>query len=267
MATGLLVLVVGRATRLARYVPAAPKRYRGTIRLGVATDTDDSTGRALARHAGPLPDVAAVRRVASTFVGRTTQRPPQVSAVSVGGQRLYRLARRGLVVSPPPRPVEVMRFDLAPAKTAGDWEFEAEVSSGTYIRSLARDLGEVLGCGGSLESLRRVGIGSLNVDQALTLSPDDAEAAAEASARIIPLDAVPLTCPDRFLGPADLPKFVRGIPVTAGTGSSSDGAEWAARSPDGALLGIGVESGGLLRPRVVLAPEERDRGLPEKIGV
>lgn len=267
MATGVLALLVGRATRLARYVPSAPKRYRGALRLGVVTDTDDATGRTIARHPGPLPDEAAVRRAASALVGRTTQRPPSVSAVSVGGQRLYRLARRGIPVAPPPKAVEVMRFDLAPGPAHGIWEFDAEVSSGTYIRSLARDLGESLGCGGSLESLRRTGIGPLTVDGALALSPDDAEAAVEALAGLVPLDAVPLNCPDRRLADEDVRKFARGIPVDPAPHPSRDGEEWAARSPDGTLLGIGVTSGGLLRPRVVLPRDEREGGLPEKIGV
>lgn len=267
MATGLLLLVLGRATRLARYVPAAPKRYRGAIRLGVSTDTDDATGRTIARYAGPLPDEAAVRRVASTLVGRTMQRPPSVSAVSVGGQRLYRLARRGISTVAPPKNVEVIRFDLAPGAASGLWDFDAEVSSGTYIRSLARDMGEALGCGGSLESLRRIGIGPLTVDEALALSSDDAEAAAAAVSRLVPLDAVPLTCRNRLLAPGDFDKFLRGIPVAPGPDPSDDGEEWAARSPGGSLLGIGVVSGGAFRPKVVLAPDEGDGGLPGKNGV
>lgn len=267
MATGLLALLVGRATRLARYIPAAPKRYRGTLRLGVATDTDDATGRTITRHTGPLPDEAAVRRAASALVGRTTQRPPNVSAVSVGGQRLYRLARRGIAVAAPPKTVEVMRFDLAPGPAHGLWEFDADVSSGTYIRSLARDLGEALGCGGSLEFLRRTGIGPLTINGALALSPDDANAAAAALAGLVPLDAVPLNCPDLRLEDGDVRKFVRGIPVDPAPYPTGGEEEWAARSPDGTLLGIGVTSGGLLRPRVVLPQYERDGGLPEKIGV
>ncbi len=267
MATGLLALLVGRATRLARYVPSAPKRYRGVLRLGVVTDTDDATGRTIRRHAGPLPDVTAVRRAASTFVGSTTQRPPSVSAVSVGGQRLYRLARRGIAVAAPPKKVEVMRFDLAPGPADGLWEFDAEVSSGTYIRSLARDLGEALGCGGSIETLRRTGIGPLPLDRALALSPDDDEAAAAALAGLLPLDTVPLTCPDLRLDDDDVRKFVRGIPVRSAAHPPADGEEWAVRSGDGTLLGIGVTSGGLLRPRVVVSRVEREGGLPRKIGV
>ncbi len=267
MASGLLALLVGRATRLARYVPAAPKRYRGILRLGVTTDTDDATGRTISRHAGPLPDEAAVRSAASTLVGRTIQRPPNVSAVSVGGQRLYRLARRGITVAAPPKAVEVMRFDLAPGPAHGLWEFDAEVSSGTYIRSLARDLGEALGCGGTLESLRRTGIGPLAVDAALALPHDDAEAAAATMAGIVPLDVVPLSCPDLRLDEDDVRRFVRGIPVPLAPHPSNDGEEWAARSPDGALLGIGVTLGGLLRPRVVLSRDDGYRGLPGKNGV
>lgn len=175
-ATGLLVVLVGRATRLARFVEAQPKTYLATARLGVATDTDDLTGTPL----GDPVDVSAlsgeiVRQALAGFVGEQRQRPPRYSAKHVDGERSYRLARRGEGVDPPETTVTVHRIDLV-ALAGSELVFRATVSAGTYVRALARDLGGRLGVGAHLTALRREAIGPLRVEDAIALEAlaDDA---------------------------------------------------------------------------------------------
>ncbi len=132
MATGLLPLVLGRATRLVQYLPHSPKVYRGNIRLGLTTTTDDITGETLTSTDGPLPGPDAVIDAAGALTGRLDQRAPSVSAKQVGGRRLYRLAREGKTVEAPTSVVEVERFELAPTDRPEIYAFEAEVSAGTY---------------------------------------------------------------------------------------------------------------------------------------
>lgn len=168
-ATGLLVVLVGRATRLARFVEAQPKTYLATARLGVATDTDDLTGSPI----GPSRDAAAVddatvRAALAAFVGEQRQRPPRFSAKHVGGVRSYRLARRGVAVEPAEATITVHRIDLV-AFAAPEVVFRVTVSAGTYVRALARDLGERLGVGAHLTALRREAIGALRVEDAVPL--------------------------------------------------------------------------------------------------
>ncbi len=193
-ATGLLVLCLGEGTKLAPYLPPEPKSYRGTLKLGVATDTQDLTGRVLSQTE-TLPEPEAVRRLAATLVGEISQVPPMYSAVHYQGERLYRLARRGQTVEVPPRAVTIYRLEVeqvdGPRVT-----FTVECSRGTYIRTLAHDLGAALGCGAHLEALRRLQAGAFRVEEALALAtleeaaggPEAHPAPAEALlARIIPL--------------------------------------------------------------------------------
>ena len=168
-ATGLLVVLLGRATRLARFVETESKTYLATAQLGVRTDSDDLTGRILeiSDAAERLTEEQVAAAVAG-FLGVQLQRPPQYSAKHVGGERSYAKARRGELVelsevSVTVRRIEVVAFQ-APLVT-----FRAEVSAGTYVRALARDLGDRLGVGAHLTSLRREAIGSLRVDDAVPL--------------------------------------------------------------------------------------------------
>jgi tRNA pseudouridine55 synthase len=259
-ATGLLVLVLGRATRLARYLPDSPKRYVGTIRIGVATSTDDLTGEVVRRHEAPPPGAADVVAAAAVFIGAIRQRPPRVSARKVAGARLYRLARRGIEVEAPPSDVVVRRFEITPTEDPHVYAFEADVSSGTYIRSLARDLGDRLGCGGALATLRRVAIGPLSVGDAVPL---DAALASQAglAERVIPIDAMPLAIPSLSLSDDDGPaRFRSGLPARCAPVAHPDGTVVAVREGTGAVLGIGAVRDGCVHPRLVLA---RDVGLPQ----
>ncbi|HXG44364.1 MAG TPA: tRNA pseudouridine(55) synthase TruB [Gemmatimonadales bacterium] len=168
-ATGLLVLLFGPATRLARFVESAPKTYRATARLGVCTSTDDLTGEVVAGGAAaPAPDEAAVREALRALAGVQRQRPPVYSAKRVAGERSYRRARRGEAVELPEVEVVVHRISLIGYRFP-DLEFRCTVSAGTYVRALARDLGERLGTGAHLTALRREAIGALRVEEAIGL--------------------------------------------------------------------------------------------------
>jgi len=175
-ATGLLVALVGRATRLARFVEGQPKTYRATLRLGVQTDTDDLTG---APVGGTVPDAwpaeAAVRSALEAMVGTQLQRPPAFSAKHVDGVRSHRLARRGVEVELAPVEVTIHAMELL-AWHAPDAEFRVTVSPGTYVRAIARDVGGQLGLGAHLVALRRESIGTLQVDDALLLDDIDGPA-------------------------------------------------------------------------------------------
>ena len=241
-ASGLLVLVLGRATRLARFIPSAPKTYEGTIRLGCVTSTDDLWGEVLRREEGDPPAPGQVLAAAQAFRGSLRQVPPAVSARKVGGKRMYALARRGHPVEAAPTAVEVSRFDLAPGEDGWTWRFTAEVSAGTYIRSLARDLGAALGCGGTLASLRRTAIGPFRVEAAQIEPGLDA---------VVPLSSLPLDLPPVALAAEAARRFAAGVLLPW---DAPDAGEVAVRDPAGELLGIGRLAGGSLRPLVVLAP-------------
>jgi tRNA pseudouridine55 synthase len=257
MASGLLPLVLGRATRLVRFLPHSPKVYEGRIRLGLTTATDDVTGEVRSRHEGPWPGENDVLRAAARFTGRLQQIPPEVSARKVAGQRLYRLARQGRPVRAPAREVEIGRFDLFPTTDPAEWRFVAEVSAGTYLRSLARDLGEALGTGGALSALRRVAIGPLSVSGAVGF-PGSTEGPERLVSAVVPLAEMPLTAPPvRLPDPGAVRLFLAGGEVEVDEPPPDDGV---CRIVDGSgeLLGIAVVRGRRARPKVVIAlPPER----------
>ena len=175
-ATGLLVALVGRATRLARFVEGQAKTYRATLRFGVQTDTDDLTGAPIGGSVpAQWPSEAGVRVALEEMVGTQWQRPSTYSAKHVDGQRSHRLARRGVEVTLEPVEVTVHALELL-AWRAPDAEFRVTVSAGTYVRALARDVGEKLGMGAHLVALRRESIGTLSVHDALPLDTIDAAA-------------------------------------------------------------------------------------------
>ena len=184
MATGLLVVLVGRAaTRAQDAFMGLPKAYTGTIRLGETTASADAETPVEVRVPAAHLTAAAIAAARDAFVGEIEQVPPVFSAIKVGGERLYKKARRGDDVAPPPRRVSVARFDLGPPRPHGDAldvDFEVACSKGTYVRSLAHDLGAALGVGGHLVALRRTAIGPYRVDDAFAL--DDLEALAATAA-------------------------------------------------------------------------------------
>jgi len=168
MATGLLVLLLGQATRLEPWLTKMDKTYSGQLELGLSTDTDDRTGQILSRQTGPWPDEFRVREALLGQVGEADQIPPAFSAIKVDGRRAYRAARAGETLSLKPRRVTARRLELVDYQPPR-LDFWAEVSSGFYIRSLARDLGQDLELGGALTRLRRESVGPWRVDQAIGL--------------------------------------------------------------------------------------------------
>lgn len=180
-ATGVLVLCVGRATRLARFLAAGEKTYRASVRLGFATTTDDLTGEPLDAPRAVAVDTDALREALAALVGSFDQVPPAFSARQVGGRRLYELARRGEAVARAATPVTVHALDLV-SRGPDTIELELRCSAGTYVRALARDLGERLGTGAHLVALRRTRSGGFDLGQAV--AGDDLAGAAD---RLIPL--------------------------------------------------------------------------------
>jgi tRNA pseudouridine55 synthase len=240
-ATGLLVLLLGRATRLARFVEAEAKTYLATARLGVATDTDDVSGTPL----GPPADLrelteARVAEALAGFVGEQRQRPPLYSAKHVDGERSYRLARRGVAVQLAETTVVVRRIDLvefAPPRLV----FRVTVSAGTYVRALARDLGERLIVGAHLIALRRESIGALRVEDAVRFAEIDASAVRPARAVLGHLPAVELDEPGRVAV-----SHGRAVPADA------DAMGDVALVHEGELVAVARAADGWFRPSVVL---------------
>jgi tRNA pseudouridine55 synthase len=165
-ATGVLLVGLGRATRLSRFLGALQKSYVGEIVLGATTTTLDDAGEVVDRFDMSDVTLDQAREAAQALTGEIMQVPPMVSAVKVAGERLYRLARKGVDVERRARPVTVFRFDLAQTGTAGVLRLEVDCSSGTYVRALAADLGSALGGGAHLRRLRRIAVGSFSVDEA-----------------------------------------------------------------------------------------------------
>ncbi len=171
-ATGVLVLGVGKATKLLQFVTGADKRYTGELVLGTATSTLDAAGEVTGSwDMSVTPE--AVAAAAATFVGDIEQIPPMVSAVKIDGKRLHELAREGKEIDRPPRPVSVRHYTTEPTADPLVYEIDVHCSSGTYIRSLAADVGTALGGGAHLRRLRRHSVGSFTLDEACEL--DDLE--------------------------------------------------------------------------------------------
>ena len=165
MATGLLICLVGKATKQMETFMHLPKTYEGVIRLGETTPSYDAETEVTEQKAVDHLDDKTIRAACDTFLGEITQLPPMYSPVKIGGERLYKKARRGEVVARRPRIVSVSRFDVFP-RDGRDVSFVISCSKGTYIRSIAHDLGEYLGVGGHLVALRRTAIGDFSIDKA-----------------------------------------------------------------------------------------------------
>ncbi|QJW37092.1 tRNA pseudouridine(55) synthase TruB [Cellulosimicrobium protaetiae] len=273
MATGVLVLGVGRATKLLTYVVGADKDYDATIRLGAATTTDDAEGEVVARADASGVGRADLDRAIADLTGEILQVPSTVSAIKVDGKRAYARARAGEDVALAARPVVVSRFevlDVRPvrpgeaahepvlpddASPALDVDVAVTVSSGTYVRALARDLGAALGVGGHLTALRRTRVGGYGLDVASTLEELEAQADRDGVLATLPLAAAArATFPVRDLTPQEATALSYGqwIPATGTPGTT------AAVSPEGELVALVEDTrrGGadLAKPVLVLAP-------------
>ncbi len=257
MATGLLVLGLGRATRLLRFVQAAPKEYVATARFGVATDSLDADGAVLACE--PMPVGAEeVAAVVPRFVGTIHQMPPMVSARKVEGRRLYELARDGIEVEREARPVSIYDLEILEFSPAAypDVTFRVRCSSGTYVRTLADDMARALGGRAHLTALRRTANGSLHVGSASTIETLEQLAAGETLGDSVlpPAAGLPDLAAVR-LDATMCPAISNGVAVPAAALGLEDPAEGSLRLLDdrGALLAVYRVDGRMLRPDVVLS--------------
>ncbi len=168
MATGLLILLVGKATKLSQYLMSLDKVYEGTITLGSTTNTYDGEGEVMTTK--PVPELtdADVQATLNTFIGDQYQTPPMFSAVKINGQPLYKLARKGQEIEREPRFIRISRFDLTRFESP-EVDFSLDCTKGTYVRSLANDIGEKLDCGGYLSSLRRTASDRFNIKDSIEL--------------------------------------------------------------------------------------------------
>jgi tRNA pseudouridine55 synthase len=259
LASGVLIVCVGAATRLIEYVQRMPKTYRATIRLGATSDTLDADGHITDAENPRIVSEEEIRAALATQMGTIQQLPPQFSALKVGGKRAYDLARAGESVELAARPVEVYRVDLL----RYEWprlELEIDCGSGTYVRSIARDVGEFLGCGGLIEVLTRTRIGPFLQADAIepaTLSresiPDLLRPAAEA---VSSLPRVTITA-------EEVSRIARGQTIEADHSLSC--GEAALIGPTGDLIAVAEVDFGSQRlaPRRVLVPESG--GIPRTL--
>ena len=237
-ATGVLVVGVGRATRLLQFVTGTDKSYEGEVVFGVETSTLDAGGVETARHDMTGLDPDAVVAATKAFLGQIEQVPPMVSAIKVDGRRLHELAREGQEVERKPRSVRVDRYDVEPTDDPLVYRAHIECSSGTYVRSLAADLGTALGGGAHLRNLRRTRVGPFPVSDAR------------------PLDDLDLRPAVDLVG--DLPRVVADPELAAmvaagrGLGPAPGSGRMAIVDGEGELLAVYEVMDGQLRPAVVL---------------
>ncbi len=261
-ATGVLPLGIGQGTRVIEYLLDDDKAYRATVRLGSTTDTDDAEGTVVRTGDWRSVTEEQVRAALGVFVGTIAQVPPAYSAIKRGGVPLHRLARAGEAVRPEPRRVTIYRIDVL-AIALPDVTFEVVCSKGTYVRSLARDLGEALGCGGHLATLRRLRAGPFTLADAHTLGEiEDATASGGLPALLLPLDRPLLHTPALILDRRQESLLLTGrplrhvgAPATPPRGSTADVAARRARAygDDGAFVAVARHDGTAWVPEKVFA--------------
>jgi len=242
LATGVLLVMLGQATRLSSYLMSAPKVYCAEVVLGASTATDDA--EAPAQDVRPVTQVARtdIDRCLLSFLGPICQTPPVYAAVRQGGEKLYKLARKGVPVEPVARQVEIHRIHVQ-AWSPPRLMLRIECGSGTYIRSLARDLGAALEVGGYLHGLRRVASGAFHAEACYTLA--ELESAASIEGCLEPLDRAVLELPAAMLHPIDVQRVQHGLPILAER--ETDGLV-RLYGTEGTLLALGEARGGQIRP-------------------
>ncbi len=228
MATGLLVVLVGRATRAASWAEAEEKTYAAALRLGLITDTQDSTGRVLSEQPVTATE-ADVEAALAKFRGEILQVPPMYSAIKIGGEKLYEIARRGEERPREPRPITIHALELT-GRAGADFLLEIRCSKGTYVRTLCHDIGTALGCGGVMSALRRTASGDFSVEEAYSL--EEIAAAPEPEALLLPVDSLFRRYPALH---AD----------AAGAARARNGAPFPAKGPEG-LCRVYDEAGNFL---------------------
>lgn len=249
MATGVLVLAVGRITRLLTYVTGCDKSYQATIRLGATTITDDAEGEVTATaDTGEVSDIAVHAGLAA-MRGQIAQVPSAVSAVKIDGKRAYKRVRDGEQVTLAARQVVISRLDVTDIRRGEhlDVDVMVDCSSGTYIRAIARDLGEALGVGGHLTSLRRTRVGGFTLEESATL---EELADRETPITHSTLDTVRRLMPCREASQAEAKVLSHG----GGLVPNGLAERYAVVGPDGTVLAVVVERDGRARPEIVLVP-------------
>jgi tRNA pseudouridine55 synthase len=258
MATGVLPLVIGRATRLARFFSPGRKEYLADLRLGVATDTYDAEGQPIPQPAAmPPPRREAVEAALDRFQGTYLQTPPAFSAKKIGGVRAHTLARRQEAVVPAPVRVTVERVELL-ALDDDRLRLLIVCSAGFYVRSLAHDLGQVLGCGAHLTALRRIRSGEFGIAEAVALESVERERRS-AIERLLPLNRLLESFPGVHLTPQGTDRAAHGSAITPSDlvsapdpGFPGDAPHVRLLTPQGALVAIAEARHGVLHPIVVL---------------
>jgi len=246
-ATGVLLVGLGRVTRVLRFLTALGKEYTADIVLGVATDTLDASGAVVGEWDMTGVTLEEARAAAAGLTGFVQQVPPMVSAVKVGGRRLHELARRGIDVERPVRTVRVDRFDLEPTDAPGVLRATVTCSSGTYVRALAADLGSSLGGGAHVRQLRRTRVGSFRVEEAQPVGALDASSLRSPAEALRDLDRVAVDHDIARL--IALGRPLDKVPI----GATGDGP-WALVDETGRLLAVYEQTAGhRIRPAVVLA--------------
>jgi tRNA pseudouridine55 synthase len=264
MATGLLPILLGAATKLTEYLQRQDKEYLATVRLGVATDTLDATGNVTDERSVPPLTPDEVRAMLGRFVGEIEQVPPMYSALHAGGRRLHELARAGIAVERAPRRVRVYALDLiecAPPRL----RLRVECGSGTYVRSLAADLGEALGCGGHVEALVRTRVGSLRIEDAVPWAVIRGGDAVTLAAHVLPPDRAVAHLSAVSLSPQTGRRLAHGqtVPLSDLAPVDAPAAPGPCRVYAGAsFLGIGELSPRGLRPLRLL---HADRSGPRSV--
>lgn len=237
-ATGVLVVCLGKATRLAEFLIGSPKEYRAVVELGRSTDTYDRTGQVTAEHDPSGVTREQVEAALARFRGRVLQVPPPFSALKKGGVPLYRLARAGQKVQPDPREVEIARLDLV------GWDpprltLEVACSAGTYIRSLAHDLGQALGCGAHLVDLVRLRSGRFRLEEAVPLEAILAAGPGEWRRWLLPLEVAVEHLPRVDLEAEEVRRLSLGQPVPAGENPLAQPGDLArGHGPEGDLVAL-----------------------------
>ena len=252
LASGVLPIALGEATKTVSFVMEGRKVYRFTVRWGEERDTDDAEGRITAVSA-ERPSADAISAALPRFVGQITQVPPRFSAIKIDGERAYDLARDGESVEIAARPVEIHRLELIETADQDHAKFMAECGKGTYVRALARDLGRMLGCQGHVAALRRTAVGpfgedvGVRLDALQRLRPDETAAAERAA--LLPVEAGLAALPALRVSSADAGRLARGQAVLLRGRDAPVMAGWVAVSSQGALIALAEVERGELRPR------------------
>ncbi len=245
MATGVLPVFVGRATRAVEFAVEGKKEYVAALKLGVVTNTQDTTGDILETRPVTV-DRSRLEGVLDAFRGEIAQIPPMYSAIKIKGKKLYELARAGQEVERAPRQVTIEELEVLAEAPAGfpaeenTWYLRVACSKGTYIRTLCHDIGQALGCGGCMSALRRTKAAGFTLEQAVTL--EELQSAPDPAALLAPVDKCFAACPQLTIQGAALKKARNGNPFSCG---AADGL-WRVYGPEGEFLLLGSCTGGTM---------------------